>query len=72
MGMLQISIIKETKDYFLLKVPRPFMRQVNFDSMKLTETEALKILRGGMKEYRQKKTYPLQSLRSLRGNGHRV
>lgn len=70
--MLNISIIKETKDYVTVRIPRLLAHRAGFISQELTEAEALRILREGMKEYRTSATKRLSSLRSLRGNGHRV
>lgn len=61
-----ISVIEQTKNYVVLKVPRSMMRRVGLNMEKLSEGSALKILRQGMSEYRAKKTKILGSLRDLR------
>ena len=71
MNGLSISIIKETKDFITIKMPRRFASQAGLIAPKLTETEALHILREGMREYKIGVTKSLTSLKTLR-NGHRV
>ena len=66
------TIVKETKDYITIKIPRTLVRRAGFSSSFLTAAGALKILREGMKEYREGKTKKLTSLHSFRSNGHRV
>lgn len=61
-----ISIVEETKEYVVLKVPRRLLERANFSSFGLTENQAFTILKAGMREYKQGKTKPLRSLRDLR------
>ena len=58
--------MEETKEYVVLKVPRRLLTGVGLSSFGLTEDQALKILKVGMREYEQGKTKPLRSLRDLR------
>jgi len=64
--MKTISVIEETKNYVILKVPRSIIRRGEFDAEKVSEKAALDILRRGMNEYRTRKTKVLGSLRDLR------
>ena len=64
--MQTISILEKNKDYIVIKVPRKLMGRMNFAVEKLTESQALKILRIGMEEYKTKKTKKLASLYDLR------
>jgi len=67
--MLQVSIIGTTKDYVTIRIPRTLMRGFAHDEEVLSESQALKILRSGMREYRLGKTKKLTSLKDLR-NGN--
>ena len=64
--MQAIAVVKETKNYVVLKVPRSMMRRVGLGMKYLSEEAALKILRQGMREYGTAKTKTLKSLRDLR------
>ena len=64
--MQAISILEKNKDYIVIKVPRKLMGRMNFAIEELTESQALKILRIGMEEYKAKKTKKLASLYDLR------
>mgnify|MGYP001606799960 CR=1 FL=1 len=70
--MPNIAILNTTKDYITVRIPRVLMERVVGTQDRLTEAGAFKILQAGMKEYREGRTNPLTSLRSLRSNGHRV
>ncbi|MBI4119078.1 MAG: hypothetical protein HY452_02340 [Parcubacteria group bacterium] len=64
---MNISILETKKDYVVLKVPRRLMEKSNFQYYStLNESDALRILRAGMREYKQGRTKVLKSLRSLR------
>ena len=64
--MSYISVLEKTKDYVVVKIPRRFLARLDRSADQLTESEALKILRSGMAEYRQGKTKTLLPLRKLR------
>ena len=64
--MQTISILEKNKDYIVIRVPRKLMDRMNFAAKELTESQALKILRIGMEEYKAKKTKKLTSLYDLR------
>lgn len=67
--MNSIAILEKTKEYVVLKVPSRFLSRIHFVESGLTEEDALRVLRVGMAEYRQRKTKTLVSLRALsRGN----
>ena len=63
---MSITVLKTTKDYIVVRVPRELAKSAGLFEQGLTESEALKILRSGMKEYRLGKTKRLNSLRDLR------
>ena len=63
---MSISVLKTTKDYVVLKVPRELAKSAGLFEQELTESEALKILRSGIKEFRLGKTKKLNSLCDLR------
>ena len=62
---MNISILETKKDYVVLKVPRRLIEKSNFQYSVFNEDDALKILRAGMREYKQGRTKVLKSLRSL-------
>jgi len=67
--MSSISVLERKKEYIVLKVPRKLLAGMSFvfePKRELTETQALKILRAGMSEYRAGKTRTLSSLRDIR------
>lgn len=61
-----ILVLEKIKNYIVIKIPRYFMDRINFGAPKLTKDKALKILKAGMKEYKQGKTKTLTSLKELR------
>ncbi|HLC94880.1 MAG TPA: hypothetical protein VJH89_00180, partial [Patescibacteria group bacterium] len=63
--MQQVSIVHTTKNYVTFRVPRKFFHE----KIVLSESDALAILRSGMREYRLGKTKKLASLKDLR-NGN--
>mgnify|MGYP001582873435 CR=1 FL=1 len=63
---MNISVLEAKKDYVVLKVPRRLIEKSEFEYSGFNENDALKILRAGMREYKQGKTKVLKSLRSLR------
>ena len=67
---MQLQIIKQTKDYIFVKIPRLMMPRVRTVKT-LSEAQASKILIAGMAEYQVGKTKKLTSLKELR-HGHRV
>ena len=64
--MRNLAVLEKTKEYLVIKVPRRLVRGIEFPEQQLTEAVAVKILRSGMREYRQGKTKALTSLRDLR------
>ncbi len=63
---MNISVLETKKDYVVLKIPRRLIKKSDFEYPVFSEDDALKILRAGMREYKQGKTQVLKSLRSLR------
>jgi len=63
---MNITVLKTTKDYIVVKVPRELTKSAGFLEQEFTESDALKILRSGMKEHRLGKTKKINSLRDLR------
>ena len=67
---MTISILERNKKYITVKIPRRMWGRFDFsEKKKLTENEALKILRAGMQEYEKGKNKKLTSLRELRYGG---
>lgn len=64
-SMNNIAILEKTKEYLVIKIPRRFFSEEVLDAS-LKEENALKILKAGMREYKEKKTKALNSLRDLR------
>ena len=62
--MNTITVLSKTKKYTLIKVPNNMVGSI-IARPKLTEKEALRIMRAGMKEYRQGKTKILKSFQDL-------
>lgn len=63
---MNISVLETKKDYVVLKIPRRLIEKSEFEYSSFNESDALRILRAGMREYKQGKTKLLKSLRSLR------
>lgn len=62
-----ISILERTKDHIIVKISRRTLERFDLTQKdKLTEEEALKILRAGMLEYKKGGAKKLISLRELR------
>ena len=62
---MDITVLRATKDYVVVKVPRELAKSAGLFEQELTESDALKILRSGVKEYRLGKTKKLNSLRDF-------
>jgi len=64
---MSITILEKTRDYIVVRIPRKVLGGFRIlEKNTLSASEALKILRSGMGEYRQGKTRVLTSLRNLR------
>ncbi|MDP3764618.1 MAG: hypothetical protein Q8Q95_03290 [bacterium] len=63
---MNISVLETKKDYVVLKIPRRLIERSDFKYSIFNENDALKILRAGMREYKQGQTKILKSLRGLR------
>ena len=66
--VMNISIIEKTKKYVVVKIPRKIWEKKGLEkeSNRLTENEALVILKRGMAEFKSRKTKTLNSLRDFR------
>jgi len=62
---MRLQIIKQTKDYIFVRIPRQMMSRVQTTG-RLSEAQALRILNFGMAEYKAGKTKKLTSLKELR------
>ena len=62
---MRLQIIKQTKDYIFVRIPRQMMSRVQTTG-RLSEAQALRILNSGMTEYKAGKTKKLTSLEELR------
>lgn len=62
---MQLQIVKQTKDYIFVRIPRGMMPRFSAGAT-LSEIQALKILNSGMSEYRAGKTKKLTLLKELR------
>jgi len=64
--MNKISVLEQKRDYVVLRVPRGFIDRPEVKKRIFNKDDALKILKAGVREYKNKKTKKLTSLAELR------
>jgi hypothetical protein len=64
--MTTIAVLKETKSYFVLRVPRKLIIRAGVEGKKFEEQKLLALSREAVKLHRQGKLPILHSLRDLR------